>query len=38
LRVALTGTTVSPPIDATLAVLGRHRALTRIDRCLTVHA
>jgi len=34
LRVALTGSTVSPPIDATLATLGRDSALKRIDRCL----
>lgn len=34
LRVALTGTAVSPPIDATLAILGRDRALTRINACL----
>ncbi|MCB9848617.1 MAG: glutamate--tRNA ligase [Phycisphaeraceae bacterium] len=34
LRVALTGSTVSPPIDATLAVLGKVQVLTRIDRCL----
>jgi glutamyl-tRNA synthetase len=34
LRVALTGGTVSPPIDATLALLGRERSLERIDRAL----
>lgn len=34
LRVALTGGTVSPPIDAILAVLGKDRVLARIDRCL----
>lgn len=34
LRVALTGSTVSPPIDATLAVLGKANVLARIDRCL----
>jgi len=34
LRVALTGSTVSPPIDATLAVLGKAEVLSRIDRCL----
>ena len=34
LRVALTGATVSPPIDATLALLGKDRVLTRIDRSL----
>jgi glutamyl-tRNA synthetase len=30
LRVALTGSTSSPPIDAVLAVLGRGEAVTRI--------
>ncbi len=30
LRVALTGSTMSPPIDLTLAVLGREEALARI--------
>jgi len=34
LRVALTGTTVSPPIDVTVSALGKDRALTRIDRAL----
>jgi glutamyl-tRNA synthetase len=34
LRVALTGGTVSPPIDSTLALLGRGRSLDRIDRAL----
>jgi len=33
-RVAVTGTAVSPPIDATLALLGRERALARIDVAL----
>ncbi len=37
LRVALTGSTVSPPIDATLAILGQQTVLTRIDRCLKTH-
>lgn len=32
LRVALTGGTVSPPIDATLAVLGKERVLARMAR------
>ncbi len=32
LRVAVTGGTVSPPIDATLALLGRERVLQRVDR------
>jgi glutamyl-tRNA synthetase len=30
-RVAVTGSTVSPPIDATLALLGRERTLRRLD-------
>ena len=34
LRVAVTGTAVSPPIDATLALLGRGRTLARIDAAL----
>jgi glutamyl-tRNA synthetase len=33
-RVAVTGTAVSPPIDATLALLGRERALRRLDAAL----
>ena len=33
-RVAVTGTAVSPPIDATLALLGRERALARIETVL----
>ncbi len=37
LRVAVAGCAVSPPIDATLALLGRERTLARIDRAL-VHA
>ncbi len=32
LRVALTGGTVSPPIDATLALLGKDQVLARINR------
>jgi glutamyl-tRNA synthetase len=31
LRAALTGSTTSPPIDATLAALGRHEVLARIS-------
>lgn len=38
LRVALTGTAVSPEIDATLALLGRDETLSRIDRCLAEFA
>jgi glutamyl/glutaminyl-tRNA synthetase len=34
LRVAVTGTTVSPGIGETLAALGRESTLQRIDRCL----
>jgi glutamyl-tRNA synthetase len=34
LRVAVTGGTVSPPIDATLRLLGRERTLQRLDRAL----
>ncbi len=34
LRVALTGGAVSPPIDITLELLGRDKALARIDRAL----
>ncbi len=34
LRVALTGTTVSPPLGDVAAVLGRAGALRRIERCL----
>ena len=32
--VALTGGTVSPPIDATAALVGRDRTLERIDRAI----
>jgi glutamyl-tRNA synthetase len=35
LRVAVTGGTISPPIDATLALLGRERVLERLGRALT---
>lgn len=38
LRVALTGSTISPPIGETLAVLGKDRTLARIDACLAAHA
>jgi glutamyl-tRNA synthetase len=34
LRVAVTGNTVSPPIDQTVALLGRERALSRLDAAL----
>ena len=33
-RVAVTGSTISPPIYETLAILGRPKTLARIDRCL----
>lgn len=35
LRVAMTGGTVSPPIDVTLVLLGRERVIERLDRILT---
>jgi glutamyl-tRNA synthetase len=34
LRVAVTGGTVSPPIDVTLELVGRNRVLQRLDRAL----
>jgi glutamyl-tRNA synthetase len=34
LRVAVSGTTVSPPIFESLEFLGKTRTLARIDRCL----
>jgi glutamyl-tRNA synthetase len=34
LRVAVTGTTISPPIDLTLHLLGRDKTRARIDRAL----
>jgi len=34
LRVALTGGTVSPPIDITTALIGRARVLQRVDRAI----
>jgi glutamyl-tRNA synthetase len=36
LRVAVTGTPVSPPIDTTLELLGRERTLLRIDAALAM--
>jgi glutamyl-tRNA synthetase len=33
-RVAVTGSSVSPPIDATLALLGRERVLARLDAAI----
>jgi glutamyl/glutaminyl-tRNA synthetase len=38
IRVAVTGTTVSPPIFESLEFLGRQRTLARIDRCLAAVA
>ncbi|CAK0771666.1 glutamate--tRNA ligase [Gammaproteobacteria bacterium] len=35
IRVAVSGKTASPPIDVTLALLGRERTLHRIDRAIT---
>ena len=35
IRVAVSGTSVSPPIFDTLAFLGKERTLRRIDRCLS---
>jgi glutamyl-tRNA synthetase len=34
LRVAVSGSAVSPPIDATLSLLGRERTLARVDAAL----
>jgi glutamyl-tRNA synthetase len=34
IRLALCGVTVSPPIDATLAILGKAEALSRLARAL----
>ncbi len=36
LRVAVTGGGVSPPIDVTMALIGRERCLARIDVALSV--
>lgn len=36
LRVAVTGSTVSPAIDDTLALLGKDRSLARIDRAIAM--
>jgi glutamyl-tRNA synthetase len=38
LRVAVTGTTISPSIHDTLSLLGRERTLLRVDRCLSQRA
>jgi glutamyl-tRNA synthetase len=34
LRVAMSGVAVSPPIDLTVALVGRERALTRLQRAI----
>ena len=34
LRVAVTGGTVSPPIDVTVALLGRERVMARLRRAM----
>ncbi|MDH3585097.1 MAG: glutamate--tRNA ligase, partial [Phycisphaerae bacterium] len=34
LRVAVSGGTVSPPIDQTMEILGKEATLRRIERCL----
>ncbi len=36
-RIAITGTPVTPPLGETLAVLGKTETLNRIDRTLTLH-
>jgi glutamyl-tRNA synthetase len=36
IRVAISGTTVSPPIFQSLEFLGKARALIRIDRCISL--
>ena len=36
IRLAVSGTSVSPPIFDTLAFLGQRRTLIRIDRCIRV--
>ena len=37
-RVALTGGTVSPPIDVTAELVGRERALARLDAAIELIA
>jgi len=36
IRVAVTGRTISPSIYETLLILGKDKALARIDRCLAM--
>lgn len=38
LRIAVTGSTISPGIGVTLALLGKEKTLARIDRCLANRA
>ncbi|MEM0982424.1 MAG: glutamate--tRNA ligase [Planctomycetota bacterium] len=38
LRVAITGTTVSPPLGETLVLVGRESAVARVGRCLEAGA
>jgi glutamyl-tRNA synthetase len=33
-RIALTGGTVSPPIDQTIRLLGKERVIARLDRAI----
>ncbi len=35
IRVAISGSTVTPPIDATLDILGKQSTIARINNCLT---
>ena len=36
LRVAISGSTISPPIFESLEFLGRERTLARVERCLAM--
>ena len=36
-RVAVSGSTVTPPIDLSLGILGKQATLNRIDACLAAH-
>lgn len=38
IRVAVSGSTISPPIFESLEMLGRERTLARIDRCLMINS
>lgn len=35
IRIAMTGGTVSPPLDVTIALIGRKRALARLDKVIS---